>query len=178
MSDDENEENEQEPYKITYTGETVAKLHVGVDGTAKATFPNGDSFSGEYKSQKRNGKGEYTWKKPKAAYVGTYVDGKRQGMGKMTYPDGSMYHGSWENNDRHGFGTYIFANGDRYCGAWVNNIRSGKGTYLYAASQTQLSGTFVNGECIDGAWEYYDKKAFVCQWKDGYIARYGDRRLA
>jgi len=177
MSDDENEEGEVLAYAIAYEGESEAKTHVGIDGKATATHPNGDTFIGEYKGFKRNGKGEYSFKKAKAKFVGEYADGKKQGNGVMTYPDGSKYTGQWSADRRHGFGTYVFSNGDRYCGSWVQGVRSGEGTYCYKESQTQLSGTFLDGQCVDGRWEYYDGAPFVCQWKNGYISTYGGQKI-
>lgn len=177
MSDDENEEGEEVPYSIKYEGDAEAKTHVGIDGKALATFPNGDTFSGEYKGFKREGKGEYSFKKAKAKYVGDYVEGKKAGSGVMTYPDGSKYTGQWSDNERHGLGTYVFSNGDRYCGSWTKGVRSGDGTYVYKESQTQLSGTFIDGQCVDGKWEYFDGTNFACQWHSGYINTYGGQKI-
>ena len=34
----------------------------------------------------------------KATYTGSYVDGKRSGVGKMTFPNGDVYEGEWKDN--------------------------------------------------------------------------------
>lgn len=50
-----------------------------------------------------------------AQYEGEYKDGKRHGMGTMTYPDQSKYIGQWVDNKRHGHGVYTYINGDKVC---------------------------------------------------------------
>lgn len=43
-----------------------------------------------------------------ATYEGSYVDGKKAGVGKMTYPNGDVYTGQWKNNVMEGEGTYVY----------------------------------------------------------------------
>lgn len=43
-----------------------------------------------------------------AIYEGNYTDGKRAGMGKMTYPNGDEYTGEWKDNVMEGEGTYVY----------------------------------------------------------------------
>jgi len=47
-------------------------------------------------------------------YDGEFYKGKRQGQGKITYKDGSVYVGQWVFDERCGQGTEYFKNGDRY----------------------------------------------------------------
>jgi len=102
-----------QPYEVHYENETKKRTFVSKDGKATAVFPNQDSYTGEYKHGKRNGKGSYKWERKNASYNGEYVDGMREGTGVMTYPDGSVYHGQWKRNMRHGHGVYTYANGDK-----------------------------------------------------------------
>lgn len=44
-----------------------------------------------------------------ATYEGAYVDGKKAGTGKMTYPNGDVYTGQWKDNAMEGEGTYVYA---------------------------------------------------------------------
>mmetsp|Transcript_2311 Transcript_2311/g.3130 ORF Transcript_2311/g.3130 Transcript_2311/m.3130 type:complete len:179 (+) Transcript_2311:44-580(+) len=177
MSDDENEGDSGAVYALTYSGESAKQTFIGKDGVAEAVFPNGNKYKGEYKNQKRNGKGRYTWSK-NCWYDGNYVDNRKEGLGTMAYPDGSKYVGEWLNNLRHGWGTYTYPNGDRFCGTWVKGSRNGAGTYLYAESQTQLSGNFTpDGKCNDGTWEFHDGTPFVCVKKGHDIVQYGSRKI-
>lgn len=43
-----------------------------------------------------------------ATFDGTYVDGKKTGYGKMTYPNGDIYTGEWKDNTMEGQGTYVY----------------------------------------------------------------------
>lgn len=43
-----------------------------------------------------------------ATYAGNYTDGKKAGMGKMTYPNGDEYTGEWKDNAMEGEGTYVY----------------------------------------------------------------------
>jgi hypothetical protein len=102
-----------QPYEVQYDNEDKKRSFVTKDGKATAIFPNQDTYSGQYKGHKRNGKGSYKWERKNASYVGDYVDGFREGNGIMTFPDGSVYHGQWKKNARHGHGVYTYPNGDK-----------------------------------------------------------------
>lgn len=43
-----------------------------------------------------------------ATYEGNYTDGKKAGIGKMTYPNGDEYTGEWKDNAMEGEGTYVY----------------------------------------------------------------------
>ena len=52
-----------------------------------------------------------------ASYQGSFDSyGKRDGHGKMTWPDGSYYDGTWKNNLRDGLGSYMLSSGYIYKG--------------------------------------------------------------
>ena len=44
-------------------------------------------------------------------YEGEYIDDKRNGEGKMTWPDGSIYEGDWKDDLRNGRGKHTWPNG-------------------------------------------------------------------
>ena len=50
-------------------------------------FPDGTTYVGEYKDDKRNGQGTYT-SASGAKYVGEFKDGKQNGQGTYTYGSG------------------------------------------------------------------------------------------
>ena len=183
MSDDENE-GDSAVYSILFAGDAAPKAFVSKNGTATASFPSGDAYTGPYQGGKRQGQGTYTWNKAEgsrtagAQYTGEYKEGQRHGTGVMRYPDGSKFTGEWKANKREGQGTYVYKSGDRYCGTWAGDKKAGPGTYLYAASQTQLTGLFDGDTCSDGTWEYYDGKSFACKFSGADVVAYGDRQLA
>ncbi len=56
--DDEVEEDQElEPYELTYVGESKKRGYASKDGKAVAVFSNADTYEGDYKAHKRNGKG-------------------------------------------------------------------------------------------------------------------------
>lgn len=56
--------------------------------------------------KQKHGHGIYSWIEVDeegrpvkvASYEGLYADGMKNGLGKMTYPNGDVYHGEWKDN--------------------------------------------------------------------------------
>ena len=76
-------------------------------------------------------------------YNGPFVDGKREGFGTCTYPDGTVYEGEWKANTRSGKGKFNWSNGMRFEGEFLNNLRNGPGV-LYMADGKRLEASWVN----------------------------------
>ena len=91
-----------------------------------------------------------------AYYEGEYKDGKKNGLGKMKFPSGDIYHGIWVNDTMHGEGTYMYANGDIFSGIFDKGIKNGTGTYEYKSDKSQLVGAWAKGEITDGKWIFED----------------------
>ena len=51
-------------------------------------------------------------------YQGDWVEGVKQGTGKITYPDGAVYEGQIVNGQREGQGTLTMPDGLVYVGLW------------------------------------------------------------
>lgn len=72
------------------------------------TYDSGSTYEGEFSDEKqKHGQGIFTWytrdeedeeAKVMAVFEGHYRDGKRNGKGKMTFPNGDEYHGEWKDN--------------------------------------------------------------------------------
>ena len=144
-------ENPISKIQITFLNRTD-DLFIGILDQKKKEFITPEPISGILFTKK----GEY--------YEGTFVNGQKEGQGKIIYKNGTIYEGSLKQNRHHGFGKLtqldgeIFigewkegkihgngkryhSNGDKYVGNYVNNIRSGKGHY-----------TFANGDSYEGNW--------------------------
>lgn len=158
-----------------------------------ATYPNGNTFVGTYVAKVdapapqtegparevvKEGQGTYTWsfkaedaeddegkKKVVCQYEGSWKDGKKSGLGKMSFPNGDTYHGLWEAGKRHGQGTYTYKNGDIYSGGWENDKKHGSGAYEYAKDQSQMIGTWVQGKYTEGKW-FYQNGSYQGAFKD------------
>lgn len=99
-------------------------------------FNNGEKFKGIYKDGRPNGKGEVFYKNSikscmsgveyeQAKYKGNFVNGKREGFGKLVWQDGSCFEGQWKNDMRLE-GRMVMANGCVYIGKFKNDKFHGK----------------------------------------------------
>ena len=71
-------------------------------------------------------------------YIGSIIDGKREGIGIFIYVNGKRYEGEWKNDKIDGRGIMFYKNGDKYDGYFVNNKKEGKGTYYYNNGNTYI----------------------------------------
>eukprot|EP01097_Dermamoeba_algensis_P010240 TRINITY_DN7480_c0_g1_i2.p1 TRINITY_DN7480_c0_g1~~TRINITY_DN7480_c0_g1_i2.p1 ORF type:complete len:226 (-),score=23.72 TRINITY_DN7480_c0_g1_i2:203-880(-) len=100
------------------------------NGFGEFTWPGGDSYSGRWKDSKRHGNGTYKWADGRV-YQGEWNEDKRHGYGCSIYPDGHRYEGDYKDGKRHGKGKCTYPNGGRYEGDYKWNKRHGIGTYFW-----------------------------------------------
>ena len=154
---------------------------------------HGDSFSGSYKGNIKNGmphgKGFYRHSDG-TTYDGDWKDGVRDGKGVITYSFGDTYKGNIENGMPHGKGVYRFSDGTTYDGYWKDGVRDGKGVITYSCGATYKGNwkydkqhgkgvyRFSNGTTYDGYWKagvrdgkgvltYFFGDTYDGNWKDG-----------
>ena len=81
-------------------------------------------------------------------YKGEITNGKPNGQGTITYPDGGKYVGEFKDGESHGQGTYTYGKGkwegDKYVGEWKDGKKNGQGTF------TLPDGRKYVGELKDG----------------------------
>jgi uncharacterized protein (TIGR02145 family) len=77
-------------------------------------------YKGNFTNGIKNGKG--TELNAEGAFAGNWLDGTKEGFGKMVYKDGRVYEGAWKNGSPNGHGVLTLAN------------------------KTMLKGMFENGE--------------------------------
>ncbi len=79
------------------------------------------------KSEIENGTftGEHFYNFPEGKYVGRFVNGIREGMGKQYLSNGEWYEGQFHNGKANGKGTFRQSGGIRYTGNFVNWKRQG-----------------------------------------------------
>jgi hypothetical protein len=72
------------------------------DGKGKMTYKTGEYYEGEYKDGWRHGQGFYRYKTHKrikciqmVSYEGEWKDNKQDGVGKLTWSDGTVEEGFW-----------------------------------------------------------------------------------
>jgi hypothetical protein len=174
----------------TKAGETLAKS-VGFSGEGTATYPNGDTYEGNFKDGLKHytveeaaklGPAKYTYRnggdEPVQVYEGYYEDNLKSslwtGSGdsarpvypcKVTYgaegKDG-FYHGYMMAGKRHGEGTMKYANGDVYSGMWKEGKKYGKGTYVFNTTKYKFVGDhWEMGKIQTGRWVFTNGVTFT-----------------
>uniref|UniRef100_A0A3P9BNX3 MORN repeat containing 3 n=1 Tax=Maylandia zebra TaxID=106582 RepID=A0A3P9BNX3_9CICH len=84
------------------------------------SYPSGNTYSGEWKTNQRHGKGTMRWLNLGQKYVGAWQDGHGQGT------HSNRYTGEFAQGQRHGWGTFYYAGGAIYEGEWKNNKKHGQ----------------------------------------------------
>lgn len=134
---------------------------------------NGDEYTGEWRDNKKHGKGTQRWKFNSAIYDGDWQYGKRNGFGTYSLPDPvsgeykKVYSGEWQNDKRHGLGTNFYSDDDIYEGHWYFDKRDGWGRMFYADCSTyegEWSDDLPNGE---GMLRLANDSRYEGFWKDG-----------
>lgn len=120
-------------------------------GLGRTLFPNGDMYTGEYKTNQRQGLGTYFWADQGIIYTGQWKNNLRSGLGRIVYPDGGRYYGAWKNDKKNGEGRYTYPDGSSYTGAWENDVKQGFGTYTFTDGSSFV-GSFVDGQFVSGEW--------------------------
>ena len=94
-----------------------------------------------------------------AKYVGSFQNGKYQGAGRYTRPDGSVYEGHFHHNQFDGTGREVGTDGSVYVGEHRAGKRNGLG------KMTWPSGQVYEGGWVDDQWFGHGQ----LQLKDGSV---------
>ena len=107
--------------EVRYVGQLKGN---DVHGNGRLVWKNGTEYTGDWKDDKRTGKGTFIWvNRDEKKYIGEVKDGKFHGSGVMFYTNGDKYSGSLADGKRHGKGGYTFKDGTAYKGIWENDKR-------------------------------------------------------
>ena len=79
-------------------------------------------------------------------YQGQTKNGLFHGKGRMTHANGDIYQGHWKNGKANGFGVYIDKSGSMYEGNWFDDQYHGKGTETWNFGAIKYTGDFVEGQ--------------------------------
>lgn len=138
----------------------------------KLKYDNG-FYLGQFNEQKqRHGRGSYSWTNDKIYYVGYwkanikdrygklldghfkvtyeggYVNGTKNGKGKLYFANGDLYEGDFKNDKREGKGTYNWADGSKWEGTFANSQMHGTGTYYPNDGEEPWEVEYQNGQCV------------------------------
>jgi hypothetical protein len=107
-------------------------------GIGTAIWRRGDeeiAYKGDMRDGKANGRGKATWPDG-VLYEGDWHDGKRNGHGIQTWrASGDRYDGEFRDDKRNGYGVFTWADGNRYEGEYRDNKRNGHGVETWAGSR-------------------------------------------
>ncbi|XP_023218166.1 MORN repeat-containing protein 4 homolog [Centruroides sculpturatus] len=104
----------------------------GDDEVSKYTYEDGTECIGEWKNEgKREGIG-YMKFPIGTVYVGHFENGFPSGLGVMRFADGARYEGEFLQGWFHGFGIFWRSDGMRFEGEFRGGKISGKGLITYA----------------------------------------------
>lgn len=110
------------------------QFHNGqLEGHGELYFATGDYYIGQFRFDKKEGRGVYTWTgKESNVYEGEFKAGKRNGRGTFWWSDGSWYEGDFRDGVQSGWGVLYREGGHReYEGNWHNGMFDGKGTQYF-----------------------------------------------
>ena len=99
------------------------------DGQGYCVYKNGDRYEGNWKNDKKEGKGTYYFTQKGDIYKGYFLNDYPNGKGIYYYKNGDRYEGMFKDGKKDGEGIFTYANGGRYKGSFKNDEKDGKGEY-------------------------------------------------
>ena len=178
-----NEDNSEKNY--IYIGELNGEIR---NGKGKMIYRNRDIYEGDWKHNKKHGKGILYFDKGK--YDGEFYKDYFDGEGTLTYNNGNIYKGKWKKNKKNGKGTLTkleyeykgdwkddLKNGKgklitgkyKYDGEWKNNLKEGYGILEYndLIYKGEFKNDFINGKGKMIYGKSSDYLEYNGDWKEG-----------
>ena len=97
-------------------------------------------------------------------YIGNIIDGKKEGKGKLIYPDGTYYEGNFKNDLFNGKGIFV-NNNSIYNGDFLNGKKHGKGKIeidIIKNKNSNNNNNYNNENKIE-------KKIYEGDWENDFI---------
>ena len=110
-------------------------------------------------------KGKFTF--PEGIYDGEVVDGKREGVGILLYPNGAAYEGEWHNDEPHGKGAKYKADGTlSYEGLWTHGKRKTENKRITLKDGIYIGGVLGNKRHGYGVMDYSNGERYEGDWEN------------
>jgi hypothetical protein len=99
-------------------------------------------------------------------YIGQFINGELNGLGKLKFADGSIHEGEFKHGLLNGKGIIIDENGKLFAeGEFLDGDLNGKGKYYHENGTVFQEGIFTDGELNGHGLEYYDEDVYEGNWK-------------
>ena len=112
--------------KEKYHGQTFGGIR---EGYGIYYYKNGNKYDGNWKDNKKEGKGSFFYSDKGEVYKGDFVNDLPNGKGIYYFKNGDRYEGMFKDGKKHGEGIIFYRNGDKYKGEFKNDLKHGKGEY-------------------------------------------------
>ena len=156
------------------TGRMILRVKL-VHKHKEIELPEGKYIGAVNQEDEPHGEGTLIYKKGdkkgRVAYVGGFVNGKRQGDGEIRWKDGQFYKGNFKNDQINGRGKDTRPGGYCYDGNFLNGEPEGHGTLTFPHGSKILYqvGQFKNGTAHgEGTIIFADGSSFKGAFKNGY----------
>lgn len=130
------------------------------------------AYEGEWKNGKRDGLGILSWKDV-SKFIGNFIEDKVMGFGKLWHEDGDVYTGFWNDFQADGVGMYKTNAQASYEGYWKNDKQNGFGIEKWPRGSSYI-GEYQDGnkEGI-GSLNFEGNGGFEGEFKGGCISGVG-----
>jgi hypothetical protein len=152
-------------------------------GKGEYTWPNGDTYEGEFRCSRLHGYG--TLCTATYTYTGNFFQGKKhdmQGLLILAHNGREMgrYEGEIRDDELSGDGIYTYANGDVYCGRFLVGRRHSSGKYYKKHRDGMalvFNGSWLSDNFIEGIayrWDETTQRVYkVFEGRYGYVSMKG-----
>jgi hypothetical protein len=120
----------KEPIQVEYSGDLEPETQLP-HGYGKMTFPDGETYQGEFCKGVTQGQGVYIDQEGNR-YMGDFnSNGEMHGLGHWNYSYGDEFEGNFSHGQKHGYGRFKSVDGREYTGMYKQNSRHGHGVLKY-----------------------------------------------
>ena len=124
---------------VVYEGKFKENL---IHGQGMVQWPDSSSYKGSFKLGLKHGSGIYKNPKKGVIYEGEWVEGKREGKGRLTLKDGSVYEGEFKSGLKEGKGKLVYPSGNYYDGIWKGGKKEGDGIMKWQQDGQRYKGNW------------------------------------
>ena len=174
LKQNDNNNNNNKTNNKTNNNINTNTLNPNNNKKQKIIFPDESVYEGYLKNNEFDGYGEYKTKN--YTYIGNFVNGKKQGKGKLEdYTKNIEYEGEFKNNMKNGYGEEKYRDGSIYKGQFKDDMKHGKGKLLlHGNGNYGYEGEFKNDKISGkGKFKWNDSKEYIGEWDNNEISGYG-----